>query len=159
MGNQIKVHFQTYTHLREAADEGVVSAGAVLRVQVVVEEDSVAGVHQVPADVELRLDAAPQVVTAAGELSQTDRQWADWGHLPRANADFSKKSLHIAYNVNESGQEDDDDGEDAHQGAVESGLDDTFGKSLQRSGEDLVGKNIELINYSASDLGLRLPII
>lgn len=41
------------------------------------------------------------------------------------------------YNIDESGEKDDDDGEDAHQGAVQSGLDYPFGKSLQRDWEKL----------------------
>lgn len=41
------------------------------------------------------------------------------------------------YNVDEGRQKDDDDGEDAHQGAVQSGLDYPFRKSLQRDWEEL----------------------
>lgn len=41
------------------------------------------------------------------------------------------------YNIDESREKDDDDGEDAHQGAVQSGLDYPFGKSLQRDWEKL----------------------
>lgn len=56
-------------YLRKAADEGIISTGAVLCVQAVVEEASVAGGDAVQTDVELRCDAAPQVVASAGELS------------------------------------------------------------------------------------------
>lgn len=55
-------------YLRKAADEGIISTGAVLCVQAVVEEASVAGGDAVQTDVELRCDAAPQVVASAGEL-------------------------------------------------------------------------------------------
>lgn len=41
------------------------------------------------------------------------------------------------YNVDESRKKDDDDGEDAHQGAVQSGLDYPLRKSLQRDWEQL----------------------
>lgn len=41
------------------------------------------------------------------------------------------------YNVDEGRQKDDGDGEDAHQGAVQSGLDYPFRKSLQRDWEEL----------------------
>lgn len=42
-----------------------------------------------------------------------------------------------SYNVDEGRQKDDDDGEDAHQGAIQPRLDDPFGKSLQRDWEEL----------------------
>lgn len=42
-------------------------------VQAVVEEAGVADVHTVQTDVKLRLDAAPQVVAAAGELNKVKR--------------------------------------------------------------------------------------
>lgn len=42
-----------------------------------------------------------------------------------------------SYNIDERGQTDDDDGEDAHQGAVQPRLDDPFGKSLQMDWEEL----------------------
>lgn len=42
-----------------------------------------------------------------------------------------------SYNIDEGRQKDDDDGEDAHQGAVQPRLDDPFGKSLQRDWEEL----------------------
>lgn len=57
------------TYLGEAADEPALSAGAVLAVLAVVEGARVADGHVVQADVELRLDAAPQAVAAAGELN------------------------------------------------------------------------------------------
>lgn len=41
------------------------------------------------------------------------------------------------HNIDESGQKDDDDGEDAHQGAVQSGLDYPLRKSLQWDWEEL----------------------
>lgn len=56
-------------YLRKAADEPVFSTGAVLAVQAVVERVGVADGHAVQADVQLRLDAAAQVVAAAGELN------------------------------------------------------------------------------------------
>lgn len=46
----------------------------MLSLQAVVEEESVAGVHTVQADVELGHDAAPQVAAAAGELSEVKGQ-------------------------------------------------------------------------------------
>lgn len=42
-----------------------------------------------------------------------------------------------SHNIDERRQKDDDDGEDAHQGAVQPRLDDPFGKSLQRDWEEL----------------------
>lgn len=42
-----------------------------------------------------------------------------------------------SYNIDERRQKDDDDGEDAHQGAVQPRLDDPFGKSLQGGWEEL----------------------
>lgn len=60
---------KAHLYLRKAADEAAVSAGVVLSVQAVVEEAGVTGGHVVRGDVELRLDAAPQVGAAAGELS------------------------------------------------------------------------------------------
>lgn len=57
------------TYLGEAADEPILSTGAVLAVLAVVEGARVAHGHAVQADVELRLDAAAQAVAAAGELS------------------------------------------------------------------------------------------
>ncbi len=42
-------------------------------VQAVVEEAGVADVHTIQTDVKLRLDAAPQVVAAAGELNKVKR--------------------------------------------------------------------------------------
>lgn len=41
------------------------------------------------------------------------------------------------YNVDESREADDDDGEDAHQGAVQPGLDDPSGEALQGDREEL----------------------
>lgn len=64
------------THLGEAADEPALSAGAVLAVLAVVEGARVADGHVVQADVELRLDAAPQAVAAAGELNT--RRGGSW---------------------------------------------------------------------------------
>lgn len=58
-----------HSYLRKAADEAVVSTGAVFSVQAVVEEVGVAESHTVQTDVELDLDAAPQVVAATGELN------------------------------------------------------------------------------------------
>lgn len=42
-----------------------------------------------------------------------------------------------SYDIDERRQKDDDDGEDAHQGAVQPRLDDPFGESLQRGWEEL----------------------
>lgn len=64
------------THLGEAADEAALAAGAVLAVLAVVEGARVADGHVVQADVELRLDAAPQAVAAAGELNT--RRGGSW---------------------------------------------------------------------------------
>lgn len=61
---------ETQTYLREAADEPVLSTGAVLAVLAVVEGARVAHGHALQTDVELRLDAAPQAVAAAGELNK-----------------------------------------------------------------------------------------
>lgn len=44
------------------------------------------------------------------------------------------------YNVDESRKKDNDDGEDAHQSAVQSGLDYPLRKSLQRDREELGAK-------------------
>lgn len=41
------------------------------------------------------------------------------------------------YNIDESRKTDDDDSEDAHQGAVEPGVDYPSGESLQSDGEEL----------------------
>lgn len=41
------------------------------------------------------------------------------------------------YNIDESRKKDDDNGEDAHQSAVQSGLDYPLRKSLQRDWEEL----------------------
>lgn len=41
------------------------------------------------------------------------------------------------YNIDESRKKDDDDGEDAHQSAVQSGLDYPLRKSLKRDWEEL----------------------
>lgn len=60
---------KAHLYLRKAADKAAVSAGVVLSVQAVVEEAGVTNGHVVRSDVELRLDAAPQVGAAAGELS------------------------------------------------------------------------------------------
>ncbi len=73
---------KTHTHtenraqlyLREAAVEGVVFTALVFCVQAVVEEAGMAGVHTLQTDVKLHLDAAPQVVVAAGELSDINGQ-------------------------------------------------------------------------------------
>lgn len=61
-------------YLRKAADErAAAAAGAVLRVQAVVEKTRVAGADAVQAEVQLGSDAAPQVVAAAGELMEGQR--------------------------------------------------------------------------------------
>lgn len=65
---------QAHLYLRKAADEAVVSTGAVLSVQAVVEEVGVADSHIVQTDVKLYLDAAPQVVAATGELNEVKGQ-------------------------------------------------------------------------------------
>lgn len=43
----------------------------------------------------------------------------------------------VTYNVDEGREKDQDDGEDSHQGAVESGLDDPLGQGLERHREKL----------------------
>lgn len=52
------------------------------------------------------------------------------------------------YNIDERRQKDNDDGEDAHQGAVQPGLHDPFGKSLQRDWEKLgtTSRKISIMN-------------
>lgn len=47
------------------------------------------------------------------------------------------KKKRATYNVDESREADDDDGEDAHQGAVQPGLDDPSGEALQGDREEL----------------------
>lgn len=123
-------------YLRQAAEDGaVVSTGALLSVQAVVEAVSVAGVHTAQTDVQLVCDAAPQVQTAAGELNRVKGQRGIINICL-----FMKRELFlITYNVDESREKDDDDGEDAHQGAVESGLDDPLREGLQGDGEQLGG--------------------
>lgn len=78
-------------YLRKAADEPVFSTGAVLAVQAVVERAGVADGHIVQTDVQLRLDAAAQVVAAAGELKKIRKDWSHplwgWGvHIQRIGA-------------------------------------------------------------------------
>lgn len=125
------------TYLREAADEPLLSTGAVLAVLAVVEGARVAHGHAVQADVELRLDAAAQAVAAAGELDGD-------GERKKQSFEIRFKGIRLAlfarratYNVDESREADDDDGEDAHQGAVHSGLDDPSGEALQGHWEEL----------------------
>lgn len=50
------------------------------------------------------------------------------------------------HNIDESRKKDDDDGEDAHQGAVQSGLDYPFRKSLQRDREELEDRQSEAVS-------------
>lgn len=50
---------------------------------------------------------------------------------------FGKWHKVRTYNIDESRKKDDDDGGDAHQGAVQSGLDYPFRKSLQGDREEL----------------------
>ena len=47
------------------------------------------------------------------------------------------RSKDETHDVDEGGEKDDDDGEDAHQRAVEPGLDDPLGQVLQRPREHL----------------------
>lgn len=61
-------------YLRKAADEPVFSTGAVLAVQAVVERAGVADGHTVQTDIQLCLDAAAQVVAAAGELKKNNER-------------------------------------------------------------------------------------
>ena len=110
----------------------MVSTWALLCVQAVVEAVGVAGVHAAHADVQLILDAAPQVQTAAGELKRVKGQ--------RGTRETLLMNCEVfTYNVDEGREKDDDDGEDADQRAVQSGLDDPPGERLQGGGEQLGG--------------------
>lgn len=126
------------TYLGEAADEAVLSAGAVLAVLAVVEGVRVAGAHAVHADVELPLEAAAQAVAAAGELD-AGRGGRFRTGLDEVDERFGRETKPTTYNVDESGEADDDDGEYAHQGAVQPGLDDPSGEGLQGQREQLGG--------------------
>lgn len=90
-----KTHTENKAHLylRKAADEGVVSTGAVLCVQAVVEEAGMAGINDVQADVELCSDAAPQVAAAAGELNSFKSQS---GQVTGQQASFTEYNLRNA---------------------------------------------------------------
>lgn len=120
-------------YLREAADEARGAAGGP--VQAVVEEQSVTDGHVLQSEVELSHDAGPQVGAATGEL----HVWGGAGG--GASVSFHEviggNPEASSYNIDERRQKDDDDGEDAHQGAVEPRLDDPFGKSLQGGWEEL----------------------
>lgn len=88
--------------------------------------------HTLQADVQLHHDAAPQVVAAAGELNEVEEE-----RQSNPNILFFKMCKVRTYYIDESRKKDDDDGEDSHQGAVQSGLDYPFRKSLQGDWEEL----------------------
>lgn len=127
-------------YLREAAGEAAASAG--VSVQAVVEEASVADGHVLKADVKFSGDAGPQVGAATHELHRGRKRNAAfyhvWGFL-RAQLCFISSLTPAAttYNIDECRQKNNDDGEDAHQGAVHPGLHDPFGNGLQRNWENL----------------------
>lgn len=122
------------SYLREAADEAAASAG--VSVQAVVEEASVTDGHILTADVQLLRDAAPQVRAAAHELHTGRRKDAVF-IMSDVFCFISLNSEAATYDIDERRQKHDDDGEDAHQGAVEPGLHDPFGNGLQRDWEHL----------------------
>lgn len=102
-----------------------------MAVLAVVEGAGVAHGHAVQTDVELRLDAAAQAVAAAGELNRDERKTME---SRRSRNELGRRTT---YDVDESREADEDDGEDAHQGAVHPGLDDPSGEGLQGHREEL----------------------
>lgn len=123
-------------YLREAAGEA--AASAACSVQAVVEEARVADGHILKADVKFSGDAGAQVGAAAQELHRGRNRNA--ALVTSDGAELGWISLTPAaatYNIDERRQKDDDDGEDAHQGAVQPGLHDPFGNVLQRNWENL----------------------
>lgn len=97
--------------------------------------------HLLQADVEFVLDAAAQVGAAAHELHGDGN---GNGNAVRITLDAVSQlgsvglnPVATTYDVDEGRQKDDEDGEDAHQGAVQPGLHDPFGNGLQRGRENL----------------------
>lgn len=90
--------------------------------------------HILKADVEFSFDAGPQVGAATHELQRQERERC-FGACTPLLARFNPAAA--TYDVDERRQKDDDDGEDAHQGAVQPGLHDPFGDGLQRGWEKL----------------------
>lgn len=115
--------------------------------------------HVLKTDVKFSHDAGPQVRAATRELqvggvvvgSSVQRQEREQrsGLMTFVqNRVISVNPEATTYNIDERRQKDNDDGEDAHQGAVQPGLDDPFGKCLQRDWEKLgtTSRKISIMN-------------
>lgn len=98
--------------------------------------------HVLKADVKFSHDAGPQVRAATHELhvgwgGGQEREQRSGLMTCVQNRVIRVNPEATTYDIDERRQKDNDDGEDAHQGAVQPRLDDPFGKSLQRDWEKL----------------------
>lgn len=95
-----------------------------------------AGVHTAPADIKLLAQTQLQIIVAACELEMHKKH--------TLKVQFTSKDVNCyllpvdnTHNVYEGREKDQNNGNDAHQSAVESGLDNFFRQLLQRNWENL----------------------